>query len=722
MKLLNGKTILLVMIRYSLKIGRHSGRLPGVRIAVPSVLDFKFTRFYSDDKYKSIDEFKKQKKDYRFGHNFSSLDELDEQNPKQFSSDRQSDSSHLHDKISKSRYHELNEDDVNSMIENDPRLINLKQGTADYKYQQDLIHREFQERGKKEQARYEFIERFKGVGFGILALIGIVSLHQIVMNYEYLKTRMMYNFNYNVDDSKVQRMDDPSKNSKNIDYLTNKLMHELNEDLVNDMENLSEVSGLYVFGSQNNHKFPFRFKFFDGMLIQDVQICQDYLAVINEKGQLYQYSKGMEEPVLTKLGTKVSKCKISNDMLYLLTNKGEVIFVPKIGKQVSEFEHHKSRNVFGISSTRAFNKVSFYDDDSKKALLERNESIIDITTGQSHLLMLSNKGKLFVANTAMESKNFMNYGQFGIPRLSPFAENAKQIPSNKAFELTLLNNEIISDKNGTQSIIPRRFDSIASGSFHNIVSDTTGGIWTWGKNTFGECGSEISYRTDFQPIPKKILDPKDIISITKNTLPDKLDYVNWGVEKVFAANESSYIKFQYTDKENVKENEHVLVSFGNGIKGQLGSSRFLHVCPQPQIVKSINNLNEFNESLNSVVNIGIKDVSIGNNHAFVTLNTTGNYKEVLSFGDNEFGQFGNGKAAKSSKPIRLPNLIEPSEFEQKKFDNHDRKSMRKLARKLNDTVTNRLQLLDGVKLSNGIKIQQVIFAGDDCSAIFYKRK
>mmetsp|Transcript_379 Transcript_379/g.452 ORF Transcript_379/g.452 Transcript_379/m.452 type:complete len:710 (-) Transcript_379:925-3054(-) len=709
------------MIRHNLRISKQLYRLTELRSIGVGINGSKFIRFYSDDKYKSIEEFKKQKKDYRFGHNFSSLDELDNQNQKHFNSDKHSDSSNLHEKISQSRYNQLNENDINSIIENDPRLINLKPGSAEYKYQQDLIHREFQQRGKKEQARYEFIERFKGIGLGILALIGVVSIHQIAMNYEYLKNKIMHNFNYKFDDSKIKSMDDPSINNKTIEYLTNKLIRELSNDIIADLKKLDDISGLYVFGSHNKQKLPFRFKFFDGMLIKDVQIFQDYLAVINEKGELYQYYKGLKEPVLTKLGSKVTKCQVSNDLVYLLTKNGEVIYIPRMDKSVPNFDYLKSRNLLGISSDKPFNKINFRDD-SKQNLLRRNESIKDISTGQNHILMLSSKGRLFIANTALDPNNFMNFGQFGIPTLSPFGENSDKIPNNQAFELTLLNNEVVTNKDGAKSIKPRSFDNIATGKFHNIVADTDGNIWSWGKNTFGECGSEISYKTDFQPVPKKIFTTADFLSFTKNTLPNKLDIHNWSVENVYAADESSYIKLKYSDGNNEAENQNVLISFGNGLKGQLGSSRFMHVCPQPQVVKSLNNLSEYNEFLGKVVDIGIKDVSIGNNHSFITLDNTGNYKDVLAFGDNEYGQFGNGKVAKSNKPLRLPKLIEPEDFSNVELDKNDKKTQKKLVRKINDTTTNRLQLLDGVKLANGTSIEQVIFAGDDSSVIFYKRK
>ena len=200
------------MIRHNLRISKQLCRFTELRGTGASINRLNVLRFYSDDKYKSIEDFKKQKKDYRFGHNFSSLDELDNQNQKHFTSDMHSDSSDLHEKISQSRYNQLDENDINSIIENDPRLINLKPGSAEYKHQQNLIHKEFHQRGKKEQARYEFIERFKGIGLGALALMGIVSIHQIVMNYEYLKNKVMYNFNYSVDDSKITSLDDPSKN------------------------------------------------------------------------------------------------------------------------------------------------------------------------------------------------------------------------------------------------------------------------------------------------------------------------------------------------------------------------------------------------------------------------------------------------------------------------------------------------------------------------------
>lgn len=710
------------MIKLNLRLSKGSYHLATSRIASSYAANPRFLRFYSDDKYKSIEDFKKQKKEYLFGHNFSSIDEIDNQHQKQFSSERHSDTSDLHGKMH-SRYGELNESDINSMIEKDPRLINLKPGSVEYKYQQDLIHKEFEKKEKKKQARYEFIERFKGVGLGLVAIVAIISAHQIFMNYEYIKNKITHGSTYNVDDSKIKNLGDPSKNSKSIDYLTNKLINELNQVIIHNLEKLSEIPGLYVFGSHNGQKLPIRFKFFDNMLIQDVKIKLDYLVVIDEKGRLYQYYKDLKEPILTNLPSKVSKCQISNSMIYLLTTKGEVIYTPRLDKPNASFEYSKSRNLLGISTKKPYNKVKFIkNDDSKEALLERNESISDIATGNNHLLMLSNKGRLFIANTALDLENFANFGQFGLPALSPFADYSNQIPNNQAFELTLLNNEIITNKDGTKDIRPRSFGAIAAGKFHNIVSDTSGNIWTWGKNTLGECGTDISYKTDIQPIPKLILSPKNFSAISNVLLP-KTDPKNWVVEEVYAANDSSYIKLNYIDKDAEHTEQNVLFSFGNGIKGQLGSSRFMHVCPQPQIIKSINNLREYNEASGQVTNIGVKDVSIGNDHGFVTLDNAGQFKDVLSFGDNEFGQLGNGKVAKSSKLVQLPKLIEPEDFEGYANEKtKDRTLYKKLAKKINDVTTNRLQLLDGVNLSKNGKIEQVIHAGENCSVIFYKRK
>ncbi|KAK6457850.1 regulator of chromosome condensation 1/beta-lactamase-inhibitor protein II [Scheffersomyces xylosifermentans] len=655
--------------------------------------------YSSKDKYKSIDEFNKSKTKYRFGDNFNSLEDLD----KEIHPNAQEESSAKIDEKFQEQLRKAGEDDINAQIENDPRLANLTPGSPEYKEQLHIVHEDIKDRQKKRRKRFEFNERLKGVALGALALVVIIGGHRIFMNYEYIKNTIFANITYKIDEDKVKDLTDPSRNTKKLEYLISKLAEEVNDEMIKNLQNSEDVAGLYVFGSQNKSKFPTRVNFFDGQLLKDVKILNDYFVVVNEKGQLYEFHNGLKEPKLIKLPFKAEKCEISNNIIYILTNKGEVAYLPRADKigQVDQFEGLKSRSWIGTSYTNNFNKLQVI------------EPIKELSAGASHILFLGKSGKLFMVNT---DKNGQNYGQFGLPTLAP--SEAKEVPVNEVFELTLLNNEIQKNKDGSKTIIPRTFSSIAAGSYHNVAVDTAGNVWTWGKNSHGECGIETSYNTDYQPIPRKILTKDDYKTISRNILPKNAVAESFRVESVKAANESSFIHLKYVDPDDVSLDQHVLLSFGNGIKGQLGINRYLHVCSQPQIIRSLLKLSEYSEERKGVRNIGIKNLTVGTNHAFVTLDNDGKYKDVLVFGDNEHGQFGNGKSVKSSKPLQLPKLIEPQDIDASYAE--DKLAKKKLCAKVNDVNNGRLQLLEG-HVVDGKEVEQVVVAGENCSAIFYRR-
>ncbi|KAK6464798.1 regulator of chromosome condensation 1/beta-lactamase-inhibitor protein II [Scheffersomyces coipomensis] len=643
--------------------------------------------------YSNIEDFNKKKTHYTYGANFESLEDLEKEiNPQDQSTQK------IHQKI-QDQMEQEQQAKMTSFVNNHPKLINLEPGSPQYKEQLYFVQLEYEKSQRKQRKRFEFYERLRAMGVGILALVAIIGTHYVYMHYPYLKTKALANINYKIDEDKAPDLSDPNKNTKNNEYLINKLNEELTS--FTDLKNSEEVAGLYVFGQSNNQKLPMRFDFFNQMLIKDVKLLNDYLVVVNEKGQVYEYYKGLKVPKLINLPYKIDKVEVSNNVLYFKTNKGEIIYIPRRGsKPDSDFQGTTRRNWIGISQDQTYAKLNI------------GESIDQFSTGENHILLLGKSGKLYIANT---SQNPINKGQYGIPDYSPFSKDVK-IPTNEPFEMTLLNNEIYQDNQGNKSLISRRFKTIASGKYHNIVVDTSGNVWTWGKNNYGECGINMNYNTDLQPIPKKILQLDDYKRICRNALPSiagGLTSADFNVKKVFASDDSSYVQLEYNNDQDI------LLSFGNGLKGQLGNNRYLHVCSSPQIIKSLINLTEFNESLNKVETIGIKDVNVGNNHLFITLNNSGKFKDVLVVGDNESGQFGNGKVVRSSKPVQIPKLIEPKDLLDSKSSKN---SSSKLSKKINDANNSRLQLLDDHKLINNSIIEQVIVAGENGSAIFYKRK
>lgn len=645
--------------------------------------------YSSDDKFKSIDNYNKQKKPYKMFDNLGKHSDIPDS-----ATNANLDLNQFEVDNGNSKYIKSDVMDINAMIDNDPRLKDLKPGSSEYKYQQHLIHEEIEEKLKNEQRKEEFREKIQLLGVSVLAVVTIICAHQLFMNYEYIKNKLLHGYVYQLGESNANDLSLPSKNAKNIDVMVNRLSENFTKEFVDNLKDSNAVSGLYLFG--NNTKIPSRLDELNGKLFSDVQLSNGLIVAAEENGNLYQIHKDATE--IIKLPFKVKKCQTSKDFIYLLTNKNKIAYVPRIDRSVDSFIPSQSRKFGFFSKTNQYNLISV------------PEQVKDISCGEDHMLILSKTGKLFIAAT---NSHYQNFGQFGLPSFSPFEESQK-IPVNEVFELNLLNNQIIKNKNGSKKVLPRKFTHIATGKYHSIVADENSSIWAWGKNSHGECGLDIGYKTDFQPVPKLILNNQDL----RRVCPKGSNSGNLIVSDLYASDETSYIKLafaNYSDED--EDNQNILLAFGNGLKGQLGINRHVHVSPQPQVVKSLMSLSEYNESKNRVSPIQIKDIAVGGNHIFITLDNDGENKDVLAFGDNEFGQLGNGKIVKTSKPIHLPKLIEPQDLE-----SADVKSKRRLARNFYEPNTHRLQLLDNFVTQKKRTIEQVLVAGDNMSAIFYRSK
>ncbi|CAK7906281.1 hypothetical protein CAAN1_14S00584 [[Candida] anglica] len=649
------------------------------RLRVPSCRTG-LVRLYSSN----IDDFNKNKKSYSYG--------LDFNNSKRFEQETHEEGGPL---------------DVNAMLERDPSLQGLHPGTPEYKEQLFNLHEAHEERSRRQQKNQESRERWKAVGLGFGLMISLAGAHQLFMNYEYFTNWLTHERTYKLDQAKidsVSNLSDPTKNKNNFSNVVGRFTEGLTPEIVDGLKPSDSTPGLYLFGGKGRGKFPLRVPFFDGMLIRDVQLRDDYMAVITEKNELYQLYQGVSQPVKApKLPYKAVSCQITDDYLYLLGQNGQVFYTPRGDKKVATFEGYSYRNWLGLSrKSQTYGKLNI------------NERVKSLSAGDCHVLLLTESGKLFA--TATNGSPDHNFGQLGVPKYSPYASPQVSIPINEAFELTGLNNEVVGGKSD-RTVSPRVFTHITTGKYHNLVSDISGNVWSWGRNTFGECGTEISYKTDIQSVPSVALPVDNYYSLTKHLLPEtKRGVNNWQVEGLYSGAEVSYIKLHYHDATAPATSktleQDVLLSFGNGVKGQLGINRYLHVCPTPQVLKSLLNISEFDEKKNKVVNIGVKDVVAGNEHAFVTL-ATANASDVLCFGDNEYGQLGNGKYVKNAKPSQMPQLIEPEELQGVK---DMKKAKKQLTKRLLDVNTRRFQLIEDKKW------EQVIAAGENCSAIYYKKK
>ncbi|EGV60722.1 RCC1/BLIP-II [Yamadazyma tenuis ATCC 10573] len=627
-------------------------------------------RMYAkDSKYRNIDEFNKFKTEFKFGDGV------------QEHVSEGSNTKEIHSRIAEQQEEEKQQS-INELLESDPRLSQLEYGSPEYKEMLFRISEEFRRKERKNRQRYESRERFKAVGYGIAAIVGIASLHQFIFHYQWYKS-VFNKSSYDVDESQVKTT---VTNVKKLGYMQGKLQQMLDASFLGSVLNSEQNSGLYVFGSHNGSKLPIRIEFFDHMLLKDVQISGDFLVAVADNGKVYQYTKTMKQPELVRLPSKIESCKISQGFVYFLTVSGQVVYAPRPDKEV-QFISPQSRNWVGIKRDDGYSSLDLSD-------FNRGEKVNEMSAGDNHMLLLTNQGRLFNLKTAEGP----NYGQFGTPAFAPVKNS--EVPVNEVFPLTSLNNELVSDGDA-RFLRPRTFTHIASGSFHNLASDSNGDIWCWGKNSHGQCGMNVTHKSDVQPIPQKVFSFTDFKKILKTEV--------LRVEKLDCSEETSYVMLKN------KNETDVLLSFGNGIKGQLGISRYLHLSNVPLVVKTLN-LKEFNETTNKVQDIGIKEISSGLNHTIVKLDNVGSKKDIMIFGDNEFGQFGNGKLIRSSKPVPIPELIEPHDI----VDIENMETMKSLTKRVFDP-DNRLSLKESLKI-NGTTVEQVIKATGNSSVIYYKRK
>lgn len=653
---------------------------------------FSLKRQFSD-KYKSVEEFKKQRKEYQFG-------ELILENIKNEPyNEVHSDSNEIHQRMS-GNAHFLEQEKKSKS----PDDLPIKKRKEEFSYENA------RSQDGENRVIMELLERTKALVIGFGAIIVAVVLHQLYMHYDFLKAKLSHLFIYDMGESKAKSMKDPSMNTRNIQNLKSKLKSELNDEALSNLKSLEQTPGLYVFGAFNDKKFPFRILFFDDMVMKDVKVSNDCLIAINEQGKIFKLLKGQDKPTLINLPFNVSTCEMSRDYIYFLTNGGKVVFVPRVLSDIDTSDLKTHRN-WMLSKSDPYGEVSFLE--STNSQLERGEKIKKISTGDCHVLMLSSKGRVFTANAAMNESNFVNKGQIGLPDFAPIFKNTFP-PRNVAFDVHLLNYAVNQDEKGSQTLSRRKFISIAAGKFHSIALDNDSSVWSWGLNTSGQCGLEVNYKTDVQAFPKKVLTKDDFEKLCGHVVPK--GHHQWMVEDVYAGNMSTYIKLFCRDETSLGDyGKHLFLSFGEGLKGQSGSSRYSQVCSEPQMIKAIMDLVEYNEREKATREIGIRDVQMGGNHGFIRLDNYGNTNDLLVFGDNEFGQLGNGKSARSSKPIYIPKLIEPDELME-----HSDEELTKLAKRVNNFSNDRLQLADSIKLKSNREARQTIAAGDNSSAIYYK--
>lgn len=606
----------------------------------------------------------------------------------------------------------------------------------------------------EELARFRRIEVTKGVFQSLGFLILVFGGFTIYKDYPYYKQKVK---SYWQGESTVQVPEKATK--KVIEYLN---MGELTKS--------TERPGVYLWGSNEDGvvdpyskvrmiKMPKRIAFFDGKVLRDLKTNSkmeervDDLNIylddskgqaaevdssfssafaIDDHGDLVQWGKGFNEkdptPKYTLKGLDLAKGEFSDRVLYLQTRKGEVLYIPIDEKTQKEMKKEKN----GLFSTKAEPFIGKLD-------TSKVGKVADFKTGTNHLIVLGANKKAYVASTGIEGvyENPKNHGQFGLLEYSHFEPAPKP---NILHEIYLLNHEILTKKDPLAvpgkdrsvkeitKIMPREIVQIATGNYHTLARDSLGNVYLFGKNTFGQLGFQVTYATEKIPVPRQIEFFSQYFS-KLNLFPQATDIRADSHSSFVTLNARNVSELLQSKTGTTEFSETFYFAFGKGLYGQLGLDYYTHANATPKKMSPLlHTLQEYDEGKRQMRQIGIADWTIGKNHVFVTLDN----RDVLAFGNNKYGQLGNGKVKNQPSPASVLSIVEKEDcmknplksgLPQVEADSNV-VNLTRYQNKLN----NRMQLLgpvwmkyqdgDGKKRSSNV--EQVIVAGHEVSGVYYR--
>lgn len=395
-----------------------------------------------------------------------------------------------------------------------------------------------------------------------------------------------------------------------------------------------DIPGLYLFGGQNPNRrwlgIPKRVSLFDNMKLRDVCITDNEIYYLDQRGDLYKESNNEVHPVLRDQDLK--HIKISNGSIYALNAMGEILIVPKL--DYSKYTNRKRSWLLPWKLYEGYSfKLNTHNVFNKK--LGENK-VIQFDTGESHLLLISNLGKVYSCATT-PSQDLK--GAIGIPN---FSNTDGVSEPNKLQEVELLNSYIKKGKNDKQ-FIQRQFTKIACGNNHSLALDSTGELFTFGWNRYGQLCLPIDYENEIVSYPKQISTYKfrafyDIEPGTEFRLH---------VTDINCGSDTSYVGVTNQDGESK------LFSFGSGSLGELANGTFKGSQPEPTTIKL---------SSDEINKIGIKKIVTDStsHHLFILLNDG----TLKASGSNQSGQLGNWKNYKLNKPTVIPEIISQDHIEE----------------------------------------------------------
>ncbi|KAF9147392.1 hypothetical protein BG015_010979 [Linnemannia schmuckeri] len=401
-----------------------------------------------------------------------------------------------------------------------------------------------------------------------------------------------------------------------------------------EQDALVKSPGVMLWGSNKNGlvdpsgrspgviQIPQRLAIFQGKVLRDLKLGDDFAAAVDEDGTVYQWGTGYNQqshqPEATLTNRDIVQVTLCDTKLYGLSKDGSRIYVlpkvrPTAGPTKAAIDYQKPKG----SVLRYVGLGGSVDDKHDpmtqlpvQDLLQKDERILSMSSGKSHMVMVTSYGRVF--------------------------------GSEDGLSISLI---------GNADFRQSRILEVACGEVHTLARDDQGRGWAWGINGFGQLAQGAYSHANLKlPNPTLI---KDIAG------------TEGGVEcvKVAAGGQSSYFVLK-------EKNMYKVKSAGMGQWGQLGDGSYTHIQGSLVTIAPLSNLAEFKEQENKMMPIGIHDLAIGSTHGFAVLDnaitkdtsaattaesttttTVTHGRDVLSWGQNTYYQLLTGKRTNKTEPV-----------------------------------------------------------------------
>ncbi|KAI9738319.1 MAG: hypothetical protein M1834_008817 [Cirrosporium novae-zelandiae] len=438
-----------------------------------------------------------------------------------------------------------------------------------------------------------------------------------------------------------------------------------------------ENPGVYAWGSNIGKvaapdsddlfiKSPRRIPFFNGQLLRDVKLDRNFGAAITENGDLIQwgtgYSKENFQPTVTLKGKDLESVSLSEDRIITLSKGGQVYSLP-VSKS-SQASGPKLSESSWIPFRSGRSKVSYRILELQD--MSWGEKVSQIAGGLHHVLLLTNKGRIFSAASATEA--FPSKGQLGIPGLT--WSTRPEGPADKCHEVSTLRGFEIT--------------KVAAGDYHSLAIDRHGRAFSFGDNTSGQLGLEFNSDSPYIDAPS-LLSFQTLYRGTNQT-PKVTDVAAGGLNSFFTVDATRMAGQGETGPRllNLGRVTADTWACGQGIFGGLGNGHWTHVQSTPSRIKALSGLFEYDEKKSAVVPIRLLSLSVGATHASAIMDNVTNLgasdktsendtnwgADVLWWGGNEFYQLGTGKRNNVNNPTYIPPMDVSADREMGRREDH----------------------------------------------------